>query len=266
MRTLFEIAKSGLYASERSLSVTANNIANADTPGYSRQRVEKSAIGQQMPGYFAGLGVNVERIERLRDDMTDKQLINKRQEMGFMQEKIRIYEMLESSLASDTGADLDMRIGSFFDAFSELSNDPQDHSVRFNLVTEAAMLTEKLGDMSLNLDRIKNLTKDSTTTLISQINDNLRDISALNKSITTSKALGRPDHASMDLQVKKIEELSQLVDIDTQEAKNGATEIFINGIQVVYGDQYRDITPSVNESLGTYEMYLGNGIQVQPQG
>ncbi|HBQ58610.1 MAG TPA: flagellar hook-associated protein FlgK, partial [Balneolaceae bacterium] len=68
MRNLLEISKSGLRAAERSLSVTANNIINADTPGYTRQRIEKSPEGMQMAGYNTGLGVNVDGITRLRNE------------------------------------------------------------------------------------------------------------------------------------------------------------------------------------------------------
>ena len=266
MRPIFEISKSGMFSAERSLSVTSNNIINADTPGYSRQRIDKEAIGQQMSGHHVGLGVNVAGVTRLRNELADMQLHDKRQEMGYMQEKEKVLEQLEASIASDSGGDLDVRVGRLFDTFSELSNDPQDYSVRNNLVGEAQQLSEKLGDMNRNLDRVSDITRDSIQSEITQINDLLSDIAALNQSITTSIAMGQPDNASLDKQVKKLEELSHLVDIDVNKEENGSIEIHIGGDQVVYEDNYRKLVADNDDVAKTFDVRLENGRKINPEG
>lgn len=266
MRTIFEISKSGLHSAERSLSVTSNNIVNADTPGYSRQRVDKASVGQHMPGIHAGLGVNVTGITRLRNDLVDVQLNDKRQDMGYMQEKARVFEQIETAVASDSGGDLDVRLGRLFDTFSELSNDPQDFSVRNNLVGEAIQLTEKLGDMDRSLDRVSDVTRESVGNTIRQINGLLSDLADLNKPITTGEALGRPDHAGLDMQVQKLEELSGLVDVETMVARNGSLEIHIGGVQVLSEDSYRKVVPDNDDVAKTYGLKLENGTPVRPEG
>lgn len=266
MKTLFEISKSGMHSAERSLSVTANNVINADTPGFSRQRVDKASIGQQLPGFHAGLGVNVTGITRLRDELVDVQLNDKRHEMGYMQEKMKILEQMETSVASDSGGDLDVRIGRLFDAFSELSNDPQDFSVRNNLVGEATQVAEKMGDMNRNLDRTSDITRQSVTDTITRVNGLLQDLSNLNKPITSSQALDRPDNASLDMQVQKLEELSELVDIETMTAENGSLEIRIGGVQVVSEDSFRKIKPDNDDVAKTYGLRLENGTELNPEG
>ena len=266
MRTIFEISKSGLHSAERSLSVTSNNIVNADTPGYSRQRVDKASVGQHMPGIHAGLGVNVTGITRLRNDLVDVQLNDKRQDMGYMQEKARVFEQIETAVASDSGGDLDVRLGRLFDTFSELSNDPQDFSVRNNLIGEAIQLTEKLGDMDRSLDRVSDVTRESVGNTIRQINGLLSDLADLNKPITTGEALGRPDHAGLDMQVQKLEELSGLVDVETMVARNGSLEIHIGGVQVLSEDSYRKVVPDNDDVAKTYGLKLENGTPVRPEG
>ncbi len=212
MKTLFEISKSGLRAAERSLSVTSNNIINAYTPGYTRQRVDKESVGMRMTGFHAGLGVNITSITRMRNEMTDVVLNEKRQDMGFLQEQAQIFDQLEASMASDSGGDLDVRIGRVFDMFSELSTAPQDMSVRNSLLTEADQLTSKLGDISRNIDRTSSLVQESANNTIDNVNQLIQDLDTLNTAITNGEASGKPDHASLDLQVKKLEELSGLVD------------------------------------------------------
>jgi flagellar hook-associated protein 1 len=266
MRTLFEISKSGLQSAERSLSVTANNVINANTPGYSRQRVEKEPVGQALRGLHAGLGVNITTITRLRNDLIDTQLGQKRQEMGYMQEKIKLFEQLETAVASDSGGDLDVHIGRLFDNFSELSNDPQDFSVRNNLVGEAIQLTEKLGDMRRSLDLVSDVTRDSVVNTTDKINEILADLANLNKSITVSDAMSRPDHASLDIQVRKLEELAELVDIETMTSKNGGLEVRIGGVQVLHQDTFRKIIPHNDDVAKTFDLRLENGTPVSPGG
>ena len=266
MRTIFEISKSGMRSAERSLSVTANNVINADTPGFSRQRVDTTSVGQSLHGLHRGLGVSVTGITRLRNEMVDVQLGRKRQEMGFLQEKVKIYEQLEASLATDSGGDLDIRIGRLFDAFSDLSNDPQDLGVRNNLINEAIQLTIKLGDMDRNLEQISDNTRQLAINSVSEINELLRDLSVLNKSIQVSKAVNTPDYAALDKQVRKLEKLSNLVDIETMTTDNGNLEIRINGIQVLSGEGFRKLVPEVDDISNTFDLRLENGTKVIPTG
>ena len=266
MKTLFEISKSGLRAAERSLSVTSNNIINADTPGYSRQRVDKESVGMQMTGFHAGLGVNITSITRLRNDMTDTILNEKRQDVGFLKEQSQIFDQLEASMASDGGGDLDLRIGRVFDMFSALSSDPQDMSVRNSLLTEAEQLTSKLGDMSRNVERTGSLVKDSANSTIENINQILRDLDTLNTAITKAKSAGKPDHASADLQVKKLEELAGMVDFESQVTEEGSLQLRIGGILVLDEDKASSMRAEIDEVNKTFNLRLDSGKLVESTG
>lgn len=266
MRTLFEIAQSGLRSSERSLSVTSNNIINADTPGYSRQRVDKEAIGQQMTGYHAGLGVNITSVTRLRNEMTDQVLNEKKQDMGYMQGKARVFEQLEATMASDSGGDLDLRVGRLFDAFSELSSDPQDISVRNNLITEAQQLTNKFGDMSRNIDRTSQLVQDSAIKSVDSVNRLLSDLAGLNSSIQQGEVKGQPDHTSLDIRVKKLKDLSELVNFDSQVTDNGALELRIGGVTVLDESGAVKIKPEIDDTNKSFLLRVESGKTIEATG
>ncbi|MEX2600484.1 MAG: flagellar hook-associated protein FlgK [Balneolaceae bacterium] len=266
MRALFEISKSGLRAAERSLSVTANNVVNADTPGYSRQRVDKNAIGMQMGNYHSGLGVNITAVNRLRNEMNDVLLNEKRQDMGYLKEQQRIFQQLEATMASDSGGDLDLRIGRFFDLFSELSSDPQDMSVRNNLVSEAVQLTDKMAEIDRSLDRTSDLVRDTTTKSVQAVNELLRDLAAINRTVQQAEAQGKPDHASLDLQVKKLEELAELVDFETQRTENGGMLIRVGGVQVLDENQAYFLKPEVDDVEKAYRLRLESGKLVETTG
>jgi flagellar hook-associated protein 1 FlgK len=266
MKTLFEIAQSGLRSAERSLSVTSNNIINAETPGYTRQRVDKSPAGMDMNGYHAGLGVNITSVTRLRNEMNDVLLNEKRQDFGYLQEKAKVYANLEASVASDTGNDLDFRIGRLFDAFSELSANPQDMSVRNNLVSAAEQLTFKMADISRNIERTSALVRGSAVKTVDTVNGILKDLATLNQSISQSNAKGQPDFTSLDLRVKKLEELSALVDFDSQLTETGSLELRIGGIKVLSEDQASVIRPETNDVDKTFRLRLGSGKTIQVSG
>lgn len=264
MKALFEIAKSGLSGSERSMSVTSNNIVNADTPGYSRQRIEKSPDGMQMDQYHTGLGVDVDDVSRLRDEMNDKLLNKKQQNMGYLQKKADIYEKMEAAMVTDYGDDLDSQVGGLFDNFSDLASNPQDVSVRNNLISETQQFTSKLGETSRNVDQNSDLVKDFAGKTLDSINGLLGDINELNSSIKQAEAKGDPDHTSLDKRVAKLEELSELVNFETRETSTGAVEVQIDGHSVVDENQAYNINAEVDDSNKKYRLRLGNGHTIAP--
>jgi len=266
MKTLFEISRSGLRTAERALSVTSNNIVNADTPGYTRQRVEQAPIGMQKTHFHAGLGVNIVDVSRLRNSMNDVLMNEKRQEMAFMQEKARVFEQLEASMATDTGGDLDLRISRLFDAFSSLSADPQDLSVRNNLVSEATQLTAKLGDLNRNIERTSELLMGSAIKTVNSVNTVLKEVENLNKSIKLAQAQGKEDRAALDQRVQKLSELSKLVDFETNITDTGAVEIQVGGIKVLDENKASVLKPDINDVDKDFRLRLENGKTVNVSG
>lgn len=266
MRSLFEISKSGLKSAERSLSVTANNIVNADTPGYTRQRIDKTPNGMNMSGYNTGLGVNISTVKRLRNELNDVTLNNKRQNMAFMQHKAQIFEQLEASMASDSGNDLDLNISNVLDTFSELSADPQDISVRNSLVSKVKQLTTKFRSVGENINKTSNLLIENSQATVASVNELLEEIHGLNDTIAQSQAAGNPDNTSLDLRVRKLEELSEQIDFETNKVGNGALEIRVAGVTVVDAEKAMTLRPEIDDVNKTYQLRLQNGKAIQPTG
>lgn len=266
MRSLLEISKSGLRAAERSLSVTANNIINADTPGYTRQRIEKSPNGMQMTGYNTGLGVNIEGVTRLRNEMNDVLMNQKQQDMSYLQGKANVFEQLEAVMVTDSGNDLDLNISRFLDSFSELSSNPQDVSVRNSLVSNAQQLTEKFKDIDRNLERVSELTQDSAVKSVENINGILSEIHALNQSIEQGEASGQSDSASLDKRVAKLDELSKLVDYESQLNENGGVQIRIGGVSVLNEKGAQTLKPEIDDTQKQFILRAESGKTVEPSG
>lgn len=266
MRNLLEISKSGLKSAERALSVTSNNIINADTPGYSRQRLEQAANGMQMSGYHAGLGVNITSLTRMRNEINDTLMNQKQQDMSFLQGQAKVFEQIEATMATDTGRDLDLNISQFMDSFSELSSNPQDMSVRNTLMSNARQLTAKFHDMDRSLERISELTRDSASRTISDVNELLKEINALNKSIAQAESANQPDNTSLDNRVAKLNELSKLIDFETQYADNGAVEIRVGGVSLLDGRSVQTIRPEIDDVNREFRLRINSGKSIAPSG
>lgn len=248
------------------MSVTSQNLINADTPGYSRQRVNTSPVGMQMPQRHAGLGVNITSISRLRNEMNEVMLNKSRQNMGYMQGKSKVLEQLEATMTTDSGGDLDLRIGRLFDVFSDLSSNPQDMSVRNNIISEATQLTAKLSELDRSIQRTSDLVRDSVGHSVTRVNHLLSDLAALNNAIKYGEATKNPDNTSLDIQVQKLAELSEQVDFDSQVTANGTVEIRIGGVLVLHEDQVSTIKTEIDEINKTYRLRLNNGKTLQVNG
>ena len=263
MRTLFEIGKSGLRTAERSLSVTSNNITNANTPGYSRQRVEMNPVGMQKTPFHTGLGVNITQVTRMRNEMNDILLNQKRQDMGYLKEQARVFQQLQTTMSTDTGNDIDLRVSRLFDAFAQLAADPQDLSVRNNLISEATQLTTKLSDINQTLERTNELIRDSAITTVGHVNKLIQNINSLNKTIAQASGQGKPHHASMDERVQILEKLAELVDFEVTMGENDVVMLDIGGIKVLDENRAIPFRPEIDDTSKTFRLRLENGKTIE---
>lgn len=266
MKSLFEIAKSGLSSARRSMSVTSNNITNASTDGYSRQRLQKSPAGMQKSNTYAGLGVNVDDVVRLRDEMTDRLLNSKQQDMGYLKKKNEINEKLEAIMVSDSGVDLDGRISRLFDNFSDLASNPQDVSLRNNLLNESRQFTGKMKSLSRNIDELSKQVKGFAEKSIDKINTLLSDIDKLNDSITQGEARGQSNLKSLDKRVQRMNELSKLIDFKSTTTDSGAVRIRIGGRTVLDEHQAHQLEADVDDGNQIFRLRMENGHLIEAQG
>lgn len=264
MRNIFEISKSGLFAAQKSMGVASNNIANANTPGYTRQRTELSAEVLRNNGYVIGRGVGVEQIQRLRNDFTDQQIMLKEHSLGDLNERARVYQQIESSLVTSGGNDLDVVISDFFNAFSELSNNPQDTNLRNTLLSKTRAMTDKFNNVSDDLQTIRQQTFDSAQTKLDRLNVVLQNLADVNMDIARSEASGQPDLNSKDQQTELLKELSGLATTDAKYNSDGTVEVRIGGIVVLNDQKVSEIRAEAAPDSGAFRLRLDNGKLIDP--
>lgn len=266
MKELFEIGKTGLLTSNRSIGVASHNIANANTEGYSRQRVDLSPVDYKKGGWSIGIGVTVDQITRLRSDILTGQIQQQETALGELKEREFIFTQLEGILHNSADGNLDNLVNRFFDAFNTLAAQPENISLREDVVRNANNLVNKFQSVAAGIDQVSTATVQSAKDQTSEINRLLSEIADLNIPITRGGARGRADNFSLDLQDKKLTELSKLVDMTYSRTDTGMAEVKIGGIVVITADKAETIRPEIDLGNNVFRLRLSNGVALERVG
>jgi len=252
--TLFstiQIANNALIAGQLGLQVTGNNIANANTPGYIRQRlVLTPAPTQKYGNLLLGLGVQVEGVVQVIDKFLDERMRNATSDLVNGETQANTFSQLESLIGELGDNDLSTSLTSFFGALHDVVNQPESASVRNVAVQAGRELTEhirRLNDRAQTLHQDVNQqiigTADEINDLLSQIADlNLKIVSAEGGSISPSDAVGLRDQRAIAMG-----KLAEITDIRTIEQPTGDVTVFSGGEFLVNLGIHRTVEV-VNES------------------
>ncbi|MBL8027688.1 MAG: flagellar hook-associated protein FlgK [Fibrobacteres bacterium] len=230
----------GLMASQLALSVTSQNISNANTEGYSRKRLNLSADYRQDPAFGQmGFGVTVTNITRVRDFFLDQQINRQTQEFNYFNEMNDTMTRLENIYGEPSDSSLATTLDQFWSAWSDLANNPQSTAARDVLVANAQVLTDTMHNLSKEMRNLRESKNNDIETTVTQINEYLKEIFSLNKEISSvelsGKAIANDSRDQRDLAIKK---LSQLINITTEDAGNGTVAVLTNGNMLVAPSSY----------------------------
>ncbi len=229
-----EIARKALSSYQLALSVYGNNIANVNTPGYSRKRpIFGEAEAVDMPLGRIGLGVDTRTLERMRDVYLDAAY--RRENTAYAR-----YESLEQCLSevemafgepSDTGLGDVLR--DFWDAWQELANQPESAVSRSYVVSRATSLCTSLGHISSQLTRMRENIDREIAGIVGDINSLAERIAHLNGRIVEAEVSGNQAGDLRDKRDLLIDELSGLAEIQVFETNDGATSVKIGSESLV---------------------------------
>lgn len=246
-------AHRGLTAAQNALSTIQHNISNANTPGYSRQRVDLMAFNAYaepgmslIPGGQIGQGPTLEQITRSRDQFLDAQFRLSNGSLGMNETMRDALKQLEGIMSEPSTSGINDALQSFFDAAQELSIHPQSGPVRSTFIQQALDMVDVFQQQGLQLSDLRQnlvgspLSPSSFQTsqlslTVADINQKLSSIAAINKSIVSIKASGAEPNDLMDQRDKLMDDLSKLVDIDVTNYDNGQIDLAIAGQTMIRG-------------------------------
>jgi flagellar hook-associated protein 1 FlgK len=255
---LFEIGKSAIFASQTALNVTSHNIANVNTPGYSRKEVILSIeTPVAIRGGFLGRGVTISDIRRTYDRFIQSQLLTQSQSYGksaVMEEILGQIEQIFNE-AKDTG--LESTLFDFFNAWNDVATNPEGIPQRTALIEKARALINTVKSMESGIiNTLKHINEDIDNT-VKQINMIASHIAELNEKIVQIEA-GLNREKATDLRDERdrlLNELSNLVNISVYEDRNGSVTVTL-GMRNLVSKEKANLLSAVKNKDGKFELYL----------
>jgi flagellar hook-associated protein 1 FlgK len=245
-----------MVADQTALSTTSNNIANANTPGYSRETAnlgEAPAI--QYGGFILGNGVQVEHITSQRSSLLQAQLDQETQHQGQYNSYLSTMNQVQSLFNETSGTGLQSSITGFFNSVQQLSTDPTNTSLRQGVLTASQNLAQGFNNASSNLTSLQQSANTTVTQTVSQINSLTTQIAKLNGEVSSAVSTGQNASSFQDQRDQLVNQLSGLVDLSEIDAGNGSlTLTTTGGTSLVVGTQSYNLYTQASSS-GFQDIY-----------
>ncbi len=231
---LLSIGSNALMVQQKGIYVTGNNIANVNTPGYSRQRLNMSTDVPVNTGSGPlGSGVTANEIERVYDRFLGVQINNETQSLGQWEARKDSLERVEMIFNESGGYGLNHVMSEFWNAWQDLTNNPSGSVERTVLLAKSEMLTATL---SKNYEDLQNIQQDIDANLegaVDEINRLSENTVDLNQKIIQMESGGHAANDYRDQRDLVLKKLSKLIDIDSYEDNTGAVTVSVGSGQVL---------------------------------
>lgn len=253
---LISVGTTGIRAAQLGLLTAEHNITNANTPGFSRQRIIQTTGSTVLTGAgFIGQGTNVSTIERLYDQNLVNQVNTAQASVGELDKYYSQIKQIDNLLA-DANSGLSPALQDFFRGIQAVSSSPASLAARQQMVSSAQALVTRFQSMENRMAELYQGVGEEIKTAVDTINSYAQQIAELNQRIVIAQAAG--DHPANDLLDQRdnvIAELNKLVEVKARADSDGSYNVFYgNGQQLVIGTQvsrlvaqasYADITRMV---------------------
>ena len=228
------IARSGMDVNSKSMSVVGNNIANLNTPGYSRQAAEaRSLPSLESGGLMFGQGVSIEKISRAQDMFVHARLLDAEEEMGRYSAMSAPLQELEQVFGVETGDNLAGHIEEFFVSWDNLATNPGGDVERVQVIQMGHNLVSSFNSVFRNLDMLDRTINQSLSFEVGQVNSMLKEVAELNTRIARSQSPGGEAHSAMDRRDLLLRELSGKLGVGTYKGENDMVSVVLPGGRIL---------------------------------
>lgn len=247
--TFFGIAigQSGLVAAQLGENVTGQNIANANTPGYSVQSLNQSAEYPyavsnsgtlQTPGLI-GAGVSVSSIQRASDQFLDTQVRDAGSTLQSQTSQSTALKQVDNVFGEPSSTGLNAALTSFFSSFQDVANTPENSGVRSAAVQQGVSLAAAFQNVQAGLTAASASLAGQSAANVQSINTYAAQITALNVAIRGGTVKGQAPNDLLDKRSQLLDSLSNLTNITTQNNADGTVNVSIGNVPLVLGiDKY----------------------------
>jgi flagellar hook-associated protein 1 FlgK len=253
------MALGALQAQQGGLQATTNNVANLNTPGYSRERpiLEEANPVVQDNVVFGG-GVELKGIESLRSDLLNLQIGNETQQQGKSQAYVNTMTQVQTLFPDDTTG-IGAQVSSFFQSLNNLSTNPSDPTLRQSVLTAAGNMASAFNNTATQLTAVSSGVNNGVQQQVQEVNQISQQIAAINVKLAAVSSTGQEYSTFLDQRSALIEKLAGLIDVS--QINDGASSVTLTtsqGAALVVDGQPYSLTTEVDSS-GKQHIYSSQG-------
>jgi len=231
LSNLFSISRSSLFAHQKALAVTSANIANANNPAYTRQVVMfGTATPNHRESFSFGSGVNVDKVLRVRNQVTDAQIRLNNQSYFSADKQAGTLRQIESLFSEPSELGLSNLMSEFFNSWDKLAVDPHSTDLRTNVVQAGQKISEKVSSIHQGITQTKNDVANEARTIVTQVNGIVEQLHTVNKQIYEASAIKSFNNDLIDTRDMLLDQLSELVSINVSIDEKNVANVSIGGI------------------------------------
>ncbi len=257
LNNTIQTAASGLRVARLGLATVGHNLANADTEGFSRQRLHLGTqpafrLGRAGP---VGRGALSQGIQRSEDPFLETQLRRERGLGGFYEGRASGLNPLERLFSEGNEPDLSGQMDRFFNAARELTQAPSSEAHRRSFLGAANSLADGFQSLDRDFEALEQGLDDQIRAQVAELNERLAAVAQLNAQVRASEADGSRANDLRDERDQQLQLLSQGLGVTVLNEAEG-TSLILEGQLLVQGDQVRPLEASV-DGLGTLTLSVG---------
>ncbi len=251
------VGLTGLLISQRALQTIGHNIANANTPGYTRQvNILTARNPLETPYGVIGQGVKLDKILRMKDDVVSNQILDFKSLLGNSETQTEVLKHVEGIFNELSEHSLGNMIERFFEGIQELAINPELTSSRYQVLQDGLNLANTFQYLDTQLNQLKSDNGEQIDAKVTELNTNTVQIADLNKRITAIVLSNGNAGDLLDQRDVLVNRLSESADIKVINNDNGTINVVLGGTLVVHGNNTEQLTTTATGG-GTYRI---NGI------
>ena len=238
-----ELGKRSIMAHTDAITTAGHNISNANTEGYSRQRVQlrefdplyKPDLERAERAGMIGQGMDSQSINRVRDELLDQRITEQQHSESYWETRSKYYTMIEQIYNEPDDVSIRSNMDKFWEGWQELSVHPESQAARQAVVTRGESLADSIKTKWEALMGVGNLINGDIEATVKQVNDYARQIAALNAEIVRSRGMGDNPNDLLDRRDLLVDKLSKIINITSDRRDSDEFMVHLDGHVLVQG-------------------------------
>jgi flagellar hook-associated protein 1 FlgK len=238
LNTTLLVGMQALDATQGALAATSNNIANANTPGYTREVPQFTENEETTSGSLvSGGGVNLEGLQSVRDELLNLQIQNQTSLQSSVDMQSSTLQQIQSYFSSSSGDDISSELAAFSSSLSQLSATPTSAAAQQGVISSGQDLANAFNTTANGLTSAQSYADGQVTQTVAQINSLTQQIAQLNGQLTQTATTVNDGGTIEDQRDELVQQLSTLTGISITQSNDGETITTGNGTPLVMGSQ-----------------------------